>query len=71
MNNTALQTIVTRNLPALSGESLTYNPARNVYLSMGYTSVAGNTYYKAIRVSDRLAVYYDLGTHRTEVLGRL
>ena len=28
---------------------------------MGYTSHAGNTYYRAIRLSDRLAVYYDLG----------
>ena len=61
MTNTALQTVVTKNLPALSGESFTYNAARNVFLSMGYTSAAGNTYYKAIRVSNRLAVYYDLG----------
>ena len=61
MNNTALQNIVTNNLPALSGESLTYNPVRNVFLSMGYTSAAGNMYYKAVRVSNRLAVYYDLG----------
>ena len=28
---------------------------------MGYTSAAGNTYYKAVRISDRLAVYYDIG----------
>lgn len=28
---------------------------------MGYTSAAGNTYYKAIRLSDRIAVFYDLG----------
>ena len=61
MNNTALQTIVAKNLPALSSESLTYNAAQNVYLTLGYTSAAGNMYYKAIRVSDRLAVYYDLG----------
>lgn len=48
-------------LPALSGESLTYNAAKNVFLTIGYTSVAGNTYYKAIRLSNRLMVYYDLG----------
>ena len=61
MTNTALQTIVAKNLPALSGESLTYNAAKNVFLTMGYTSVAGNMYYKAIRLSNRLMVYYDLG----------
>ena len=61
MSNTALQTIAAKSLPALSGESLTYNAAKNVYLTLGYTSAAGNTYYKAVRVSDRLAVYYDIG----------
>lgn len=61
MQNTALQTIVAKNLPALSGESLTYNAAKNVFLTTGYTSNAGNMYYRAIRISDRLAVYYDLG----------
>ena len=61
MTNTALQAIVAKNLPALSGESITYNAAKNIFLTQGYTSVAGNMYYKAIRISDRLAIYYDLG----------
>ena len=61
MANTALQTIVAKSLPALSGESITYNAAKNVFLTMGYTSAAGNMYYKAIRLSNRLLVYYDLG----------
>jgi len=61
MTNTTLQTIVAKNLPALSGESITYNVAKNIFLTQGYTSVAGNMYYKAIRISDRLAIYYDLG----------
>ena len=61
MTNTALQTIVAKNLPALSGDSITYNAAKNVFLSQGYTSAAGNMYYKAIRLSNRLMVYYDLG----------
>ena len=61
MHNTALQNIVAKNLPALSGESITYNAAKNVFLTTGYTSAAGNMYYRAIRISDRLAVYYDLG----------
>ena len=61
MTNTALQTIVAKNLPALSGESISYNAAKNIFLTQGYTSAAGNMYYKAIRISDRLAIYYDLG----------
>ena len=61
MKNNALQTIATKALPALSGEQVTYNAAKNVFLSQGYTSAAGNMYYKAIRLSNRLMVYYDLG----------
>ena len=61
MANTALQNIASKCLPALSGESITYNAAKNVFLSMGYTSAAGNIYYRAIRLSNRLIVYYDLG----------
>lgn len=61
MMNSALQTIATKALPALSGEQVTYNAAKNVFLSQGYTSAAGNMYYKAIRLSNRLVVYYDLG----------
>jgi len=61
MMNPALQTIATKALPALSGEQVRYNAAKNVFLSHGYTSAAGNMYYKAIRLSNRLVVYYDLG----------
>ena len=61
MTNTALQLIAAKALPALSGESITYNAAKNVYLTLGYTSAAGNMYYQAVRFSNRLAVYYDIG----------
>jgi len=61
MQNTALQTIAAKALPALSGESLIYNAAKNVFLTLGYTSAAGNMYYKAVRLSNRLVVYYELG----------
>ena len=59
--NTSLPTIISKSLPALSGASLTYNVEKNIYLTLGYTSNAGNTYYKVIRFSDRLAVFYHLG----------
>lgn len=59
--NTSLALVAAKALPALSGSSLTYNAEKNVYLTLGYTSAAGNTYYRAIRLSDRLAVYYHIG----------
>ena len=61
----ALALVAAKALPALSGSSLTYNPEKNVFLTCGYTSAAGNTYYKAIRISDRLAVYYNIGQGHT------
>lgn len=61
MTNTAIQTIVAKSLPALSGESLTYNAAKNVYLTPGFTCLSGNMYYRAIRFSEKLAVFYHIG----------
>ena len=61
METTALTRLAAKALPALSGASVTYNPEKNVYLTLGYTSAAGNTYFKAVRFSDRLAVHYDIG----------
>ena len=61
MGTTALSLIAKKALPALSGDKLTYNAEKNVFLTLGYTSGAGNTYYKAIRLSPKLVVYYDLG----------
>ena len=61
MANTALQAIVAKELPALSGESLTYNAAKNVFLTTGYTSAAGNTYFQGIHLSNRLAIVFDIG----------
>ncbi len=59
--NTAIATVAANALPALSGSSLTYNAEKNMFLTLGYTSQAGNTYYRAIRLSKRLAVFYHIG----------
>ena len=56
LSNTAVKA-----LPTFSGRSVVYNPEQNVFLTMGYTSNAGNTYYSAIRLSNRLAVCLDIG----------
>lgn len=60
-NSSALGRVVNAALPAISGSALTYNAATNTYLTQGYTSAAGNTYYQGIRLSDRLIVSYELG----------
>lgn len=57
----SMQLVAAKALPVLSGSSLTYNPEKNIYLTMGYTSQAGNTYFRAIRMSKRLAIFYDIG----------
>lgn len=59
--STALSLVAAKALPGLASESFTYNAEKNVYLSMGFTSALGNTYYKALRVSDKLAVFYSIG----------
>ena len=61
MTNSSLTLVAAKALPALSGDQVSYNAAKNVFLTMGYTSAAGNMYYKAIRLSNRLIVYYELG----------
>lgn len=61
MSNNNLVLVASKALPALSGSSLTYNPEKNVFLTLGYTSAAGNTYYGALRLSKRLAVFYNIG----------
>ncbi|MBD5387536.1 hypothetical protein HDR70_06600 [bacterium] len=58
---TALTRLAAKALPALSGSPVIYIPEKNVYVTPGYTSASGNTYYKALRYSDYLAVHYDIG----------
>ncbi len=45
----------------MSGSNVTYNKQHNIFLSDGYTSAAGNTYFQGIRLNDRLLVKYDFG----------
>lgn len=61
MKTSNLPAMIEKNLPAFSNSSLTYNAARNMYLTQGYTSAAGNTYYQAIKASDKLIVAMQIG----------
>ena len=57
----ALVSLVERALPAMSGSQVTYNSRNNIFLSSGYTSAAGNTYFQGLRLSDRIIINYDFG----------
>ena len=45
----------------MSGSQVTYNSRNNIFLSSGYTSAAGNTYFQGLRLSDRILINYDFG----------
>lgn len=57
----SLARLVEKSLPAMSGSKVSYNSKNNIFLTSGYTSAAGNTYYQGIRLSDRIVVKYNLG----------
>lgn len=40
--DTFLDLVASKALPTRSGSSVTFNPEKKVYLSHGYTSLAGN-----------------------------
>ena len=61
MNTTSLTRVVEYALPALSGSSVTYNADKGIFLTNGYTSAAGNTYFQGIRLSDRIVIKFDIG----------
>ena len=58
MNNN-LSLVVSKALPGMMTESLTYNPAKNVFLTQGWTSHAGNTYYRAVRGTNGIVIIFD------------
>lgn len=59
--NTNQLTLVNSALPSFSGSRLTYNEKKNIILTEGYTSAAGNTYFQGIRMSDRIVISYQFG----------
>ena len=61
LNNQNLVKVVNHALPALSGSQVHYDSNRNMLCTTSYTSVAGNSYYQGIRLSNRLIINVDLG----------
>lgn len=61
LNNQNLVKVVEHALPALSGSKVHYDADRYMICTTSYTSLAGNSYYQGIRLSDRLIINVDLG----------
>ena len=59
--NKSLSNFVNQALPAVSNSSVTYNADKNMFLTTGYTSGMGHTYFQGIQLSDRVAVVYNIG----------
>lgn len=59
-SNTSLTTLVNQVLPTASGNVI-YNAEKHMFLTEGYTSAMGHTYFQGIQLSDRVAVLYSIG----------
>lgn len=46
---------------AFKSAELTFNAGKNIFLTQGYTSMAGNTYYQGVRFSDRIIITQQIG----------
>jgi len=54
--------LIDKALPLQTGQSgVTYNEKQNMLVTTAYTSYAGNTYFKGIRLSDRIFIVFDIG----------
>ena len=60
--NNQLTVIADKAMPAaFKTAELTFNAGKNIFLTQGYTSQAGNTYYQGVRFSDRIIITQQLG----------
>lgn len=53
--------IILRNLGALAGSQIGFSEPANAFLTQGYTSLANNTYFNAIRFSEGIIIKEDIG----------
>ena len=59
---TELITLIDKVLPITIGKTdLTYSESQNMITTRGYTSAAGNTYFRGIRLSERIFIILDIG----------
>ena len=59
-SNSALSTLVEKALP-VKGETLKFNVNTNMYETERYVSAAGNSYFRGIKLSDRIVLEFCCG----------
>jgi hypothetical protein len=60
--NNEVMVIADKSIPAVfKNAELTFNAGKNIFLSTGYTSQAGNTYFQGVRFSERIIITQQLG----------
>jgi|LSQX01.2.fsa_nt_gb hypothetical protein len=53
--------VLLKNLGLLKNSSLTYSKESNAFLTQGYTSMAGNTYFNTLRLMEGIMIKEDVG----------
>lgn len=48
-------------LPSFTANCVTYNDIAKMFLTPGWASTAGNVYQEGLRISDKIAVTYNIG----------
>jgi hypothetical protein len=60
--NNQVMVIADKAMPsAFKSAELTFSAGKNIFLTNGYTSMAGNTYYQGVRFSDRIIITQQIG----------
>jgi len=57
-----IMVLADKSIPAVfKNAQLTFDAGKNIFLTEGYTSQAGNTYFQGIRFSDRIVITQQVG----------
>lgn len=65
MDTQSLTSVVNSVIPLQKGVALTYNKENNILTTNGYTSLAGNTYFNGIRLSEKIILILNIGIGHT------
>lgn len=61
MENSLVLATAKSSLPSFAANDVKYNDIARMFLTPGWTSGAGNMYQEGLRVSDKIAVTYNIG----------
>lgn len=61
MENSLVLSTVKSKLPSFNGTGIIYNDVARMFLTPAWVSNAGNAYQEGLRISDKIAVTYNIG----------